>query len=366
MVLVLDPGLGGGVEQVEGEELLALEHGQEATLDLSPEGLLLAILLGRIRQRRMVRDAEPLEALGGLGGEHGGAVVGEQCARQAALLERLAETVNQCLGGFLEVPLQVTAEPRAVIEDAEELRLLPDAAGGEDGARALVEVEMPEAVDVADLEGAGLAQREVDVVCAPPLLARAEQRAPLHEPADAAIARDEAEPGVLTGKREEVVVVELVGPARVLLVLANDGFGERGADAGLGAGVAGDLARQHDEGIACPARRIEPALDGLEGEADGLFGGRVLPGTRRERLDARLELPIVGGGGEQRPDDLKAQACPSHARRRVVVVDHGLRRRLPSAVLTRRTLRHAANPEARHLLRAANARRRLHGAPHET
>ena len=124
MVLLLDPRLRRGVEQIEGEHGLAFEHGQEAAFDLAPEGLLLAVLLGGVRQRRVVDDAEALEAFDGLGGEHGGAVVGEQRARQAALLERLREAVDEGLGGLVEVPLQVAAEPRAVVEDAEELGLL--------------------------------------------------------------------------------------------------------------------------------------------------------------------------------------------------------------------------------------------------
>ena len=70
-------------------------------------------------------DAEALEAFGGLGGEHGRAVVGEKRARQSALLERLREAVDERLGGLVEVPLQVAAEARAVVEDAEELGLLP-------------------------------------------------------------------------------------------------------------------------------------------------------------------------------------------------------------------------------------------------
>ncbi len=82
VVLLLDPGLGGGVEQIERELGLALEHGQQAALDLPPERLLLSVLLGRVRQRRVMDDAEALEAFGGLGGEHGGAVVGEQSAGQ--------------------------------------------------------------------------------------------------------------------------------------------------------------------------------------------------------------------------------------------------------------------------------------------
>ena len=37
VVLVLDPGLRGGVEQLEGERLLALEHGHEPALDSAPQ-----------------------------------------------------------------------------------------------------------------------------------------------------------------------------------------------------------------------------------------------------------------------------------------------------------------------------------------
>jgi len=89
------------------------------------------------------------------------------------------------------------------------------------------------------------------------------------------------------------------------------------------AGVAGDLAREGGEGILGVAGDVPPALDRLEREADRFTGGRVTPGTGGERLDARLELAVVGGGGHQGPEDLKAQACPSHARaRRVVVVGH--------------------------------------------
>ena len=82
----------------------------------------------------MMNDAEALEALDGLGGEHGGAVVGQERAGQAAFLEGLREGVDEGLGGLFEVPLQVAAEPRAVVEHAEELGLLPLPVGAEHGA----------------------------------------------------------------------------------------------------------------------------------------------------------------------------------------------------------------------------------------
>ena len=148
LVFLLDPGLGGGVEEVERQLGLAFQHGQEAAFNLSPEGFLFAVLLGRIGQRRVVNDAESLEAFDGFGGEHGGAVVGQKGARQATLLKGLRQAVDEGLGGLVEVPLQVAAESRAVVENAEELRLLPLPIGGQDRARALVKVQVPEAVYV--------------------------------------------------------------------------------------------------------------------------------------------------------------------------------------------------------------------------
>ena len=106
----LGPVLGGGVEQVEREHGLALEHGQEAPLDLPPEGLLLSVLLGEYgsvvwwatpRRSRpspvsAASMAAPLSVKGG--------------ARQSALVEGLREAVDEGLGGLVEIPLQVAAE----------------------------------------------------------------------------------------------------------------------------------------------------------------------------------------------------------------------------------------------------------------
>jgi hypothetical protein len=49
LVFFLDPGLGGGIEEIERQLVHALQHGQEAAFNLSPERFLLTVLLGRIR-----------------------------------------------------------------------------------------------------------------------------------------------------------------------------------------------------------------------------------------------------------------------------------------------------------------------------
>jgi hypothetical protein len=56
--------------------------------------------------------------------------------------------VHQVLGSLREIPLDVVAQPRVVIEDAQRDRPQPLAAGSEHLERSMVEVEMPERSDV--------------------------------------------------------------------------------------------------------------------------------------------------------------------------------------------------------------------------
>ena len=89
-----------------------------------------------------------------LGGHHGTAEVGHQGARQAAFLKGLGEAVNQALGGFVQIPLQVAAKARAVIEHPEEQRRDPGARGAEHRARTMMKIKMPQTVDVVGFEAA--------------------------------------------------------------------------------------------------------------------------------------------------------------------------------------------------------------------
>ncbi len=151
VVLLLDPRLRGGVEQLEREHRLALEHGHEPAFDLGPKHLLLGVLLGRLRQGEMLQDPETLEALGGLGGRHRRAVVAQHGARQTALLKRLGQTVDQGPGVFLQIPLQVAAQPRVVVEDPAQLRHAQFPGCGRHFAPARMKIEVPQRVGMTDL-----------------------------------------------------------------------------------------------------------------------------------------------------------------------------------------------------------------------
>ena len=157
MVILLHPGLRGLVEEGEPQGGDVPEQLDQASLQLGPEDLLLPVLIRRIRQRRLVHDAEPGEALPGLGRQHRGAVVGEQRPGESPLEQGLREPVHQALRRLGEIALQVTAEPRAVIEDRQHHRGVPAARRIQHLHPGLVEVEMPEPVDRAGREAAHLA-----------------------------------------------------------------------------------------------------------------------------------------------------------------------------------------------------------------
>jgi len=133
------------VEQRQRQLLDALEHGHQTAFDLAPERLLLAVLIGAFGQRRLVEDAEVLETLDRLrlGRDHGRAIVGHQGAWEGAFLDRLGQTVDEGLGGLVEIPLRRAAQSGAVIEGAEQMGGEPLAGRGEHAPRAGVKVKMP-------------------------------------------------------------------------------------------------------------------------------------------------------------------------------------------------------------------------------
>ena len=105
---------------------------------------MLAILIRAVGERPLVDDPQAEEALGDFVGHHGRSVVGQESTGQTTLLNRLREPVHEVIGGLREVPLDVAAESRMVIEDARRDWAEPLAAGCEHLERAMVEIEMPE------------------------------------------------------------------------------------------------------------------------------------------------------------------------------------------------------------------------------
>jgi hypothetical protein len=128
----------------------------------------------------MVRIALARRRIGGSSGVASGSSANGCSARRARRSARRAESTRSTT--------TITAggnEPRAVVEDAEQSRFLPKAGGRKHGARALVKVQVPEAMNVADFVRAGLAHGErlpVPVLAMAALLG-AQKPLLLHEPA---------------------------------------------------------------------------------------------------------------------------------------------------------------------------------------
>src|SRR5262245_62500927 len=95
VVVVLDPGQRRLVQKSQCEVGHVLEHGEQPTLDGTPEHLLLAVLVGRIWKNCLVQDAEPRQSFDNLRGGHSSTIVAHSCAREPPVLERLRGAVSE-------------------------------------------------------------------------------------------------------------------------------------------------------------------------------------------------------------------------------------------------------------------------------
>jgi hypothetical protein len=268
-------------------------------------------LLGRLGEGGEVLDGEALEPLLRLGSEHGRAIVTQEAARQASLLEALAQAVNEALGVFGEVPLSVTTDARAIVEHPEQHRVLPLATLRQHLALGLMEIAVPERVHVRDLERAALARHESRLLLVTARLSTFGEAVVLHVPAHGRVAGDATELGLDARDGEEIVVDEAVAPARMSASQFAELMDHERRDRGMAAGVARHFARQSLDGLVSVSSRVEPTLDGLGADLEGLARRRMRPGSRRESRDARGELAGLGRSREQRRDDAEAKPCPA-------------------------------------------------------
>ena len=265
----------------------------------------------------MVQNAQTREPLCDLRGRHRRAVVAQRGARQAALLERLAESVRDDLCGLGQIPLQVTGKARSVVEHAEQDRRHPLATLGEHFARAVMAVPVPQTVDILSLVAAHLAIDDASRGALGPLGSAQCHAPPLveavgaHEPAQRGVGRHGAKLGRRFGQRNEVVVMELYAPALVRRVLRENGLAHDIADRDLLPGIGAQLAAEHADRIGAFFQRpVVPSFDGREAEPDRVTGRRMLPCACGERRDRGLQLTLARRRRQQLADHGEAQMRP--------------------------------------------------------
>ena len=151
--------------------------------------------------------------------------------------------MDEIFGRLGEVKLRVAAQPRVIIEDGEEVGLLPAAVRSEDGDTLRgVKVEVPERADVIDLVAANFAFLEPRT-CAldtGPLSARtllSEETDRIHVTHKARIGGQWAEREIFVDDYAEIVVVEPTSPVGVSRVLCSCSLIKGGTDGATAAEV---------------------------------------------------------------------------------------------------------------------------------
>ena len=325
VIVLLEPGDGGVVEPLQGERVDAFEHRHQARFDGAPERLDLGVLMRTVSERRDPRDAESKQPLLDLARGHRRAVVGQQGPRQAPLHEGLAQPVDEDLGGLGEVPLQVAAQARVVVEEAEQDGRLPLARGGQHAALAAVHIGVPQGVAARDLVAQHLAgfDRRPGLALMPLAPALAHQPASPHRPGQRRVGRHRAELGVAVDQRRQVLVVQLRRPRRMRPVLLAQRLDQRRRHRALAPGIGARAPLERaDRVVVRRPRLVVPALDRRGREAHRPLARGVLPFALDQPLELGAQLPRRRRRGQKRPDHREAQPRPPVATLARVVAVH--------------------------------------------
>ena len=206
-------------------------------------------------------------------------------------------------GGLVQVPLQVTDQARAVVDDAQQQRLDPGPGAGEHAARGVVEVQVPQRRDMLDLEAADLqtlqaiARCQGAVGCAlGPCLAEHALR--LEVAPDGRVGRHGH--CAVRQRDAQIVEVQLHRPARVLAVLRHQDGDDLGSRLGNWphrraadcAASPSDRRRAGPRSTSAPAWRHRSAHRGPIGMAPGL--GRQCASARHATARPRAVRPAAG------------------------------------------------------------------------
>ena len=212
--------------------------------------------------------------------------------------------MDEDLGGLGQVPLQVTAKPRVVIQEAEQDRRAPLARDGQHPVLAVMEVGVPEPVAARDFVAQHLARLDprLGLFAQPPAPAPAPANQPAiaHHPGQGRVGRHRAETRLGLDPRPQIVVVQLRRPRRMGPVLIqqrrNQLRGHRTHAAGVGARPP---MQGPDRVLIRHPRPVIPPLNGRSREAHRPPAGRMLPAPLRQALQlgpagnpAAAEMPV--------------------------------------------------------------------------
>ena len=81
VVFYFHPGLGNPVQEFQGKRFNPAEHGNHPTFQLSPEGLLFAILIRTVGKSRIMLNPQSTKTVSGFTGNHSCAIIRHKTSR---------------------------------------------------------------------------------------------------------------------------------------------------------------------------------------------------------------------------------------------------------------------------------------------
>jgi hypothetical protein len=224
--------------------------------------------------------------------------------------------MHEILGGFRQIPLQVRTVPRVIVQDAQRQGPLPLAPRRDHLQRAVMEVEVPQRADVFRLITADLALlasqgRAQFAGVFLRLQARlAHHTLSDHVPPHGGIGLQRTEYLLGLHQRLQVVVVQLVGPVRVVVVLVRQTFEDIRLQRHLPAIFPYGPPQAPHGIVPLLAREVEPTFQRLGREADLAPGHRMRPPLGGQRLQGGLEFSSGRRRAQQRTHDREAKPLP--------------------------------------------------------
>ena len=327
VVLQFQPGERGLVQLRQRQVRAAFQHGQQTAFDRPPECLLLAVLIGTVGERLLVKDAQTPKALSRLRRQHRRAIIRHQRARQAALLERLAHSVGQILRGLPHIPLRMAAQTRMIVQNPQQMRIDPLPIRHQDSQRTGMKIQMPECVDVFAFIAAHFTPLETRLRSQRP---RRTMRRPaprtlhhavsLQVPHHRIVRRHRAPVRMLRDGRREVVRVQPIAPALVRFVLLAERLREWVIETRMRPVILSDPTSQRTHRVRLRAERlVVPALDRRDRVADPLAANRMTPLLRGQLFQSDLQLTTRRRRRQQEPNHAEPKVSPALVRTGVLL-----------------------------------------------
>ena len=224
--------------------------------------------------------------------------------------------MHEVLRGLGQIPLQVRTVPRVIVQDAQSQRPLPLATRGDHLQRPVMEVQVPQPADVLGLVTADLTpltpqrRQQFSGVFLRLQTGLAHQPLGHHVPPHRGVGLQRTEYFLGLHQGLQVVVVQLIGPVRVIVVLVRQTLEEVRLQGHLPAIFPHGPPQAAQRIVPLLPRTVQPTFQRLGRETHLAAAHRMRPGLGGQRFDGGLEFSPRRGRTQQRTHHREAKTRP--------------------------------------------------------